>query len=83
MRRSRKFRQCICVFVVGRGGGVLKTFKSSTYFTDGRTDLPREAIGPVSRGSVQVFLRKHIATCNFPGEVGGGGGQTFTHSGND
>ena len=45
---------------------------ASTYFTDSRTDLPREAIGPLgsncfSRGSVPVFLRKHITTCDFRG----------------
>ena len=28
------------------GGGVLKMFLLSTCFTEGRTDLPREAIGP-------------------------------------
>ena len=43
-------------------------------------NLPREAIGSLEKqldpiasqgGSVTVFLRKHIATCDFPG--GGGG----------
>ena len=38
------------------------------YFTEGLTNLPREAIG-FSRGSVPVFLWKHIATCDFPGGV--------------
>ena len=39
----------------------------------GCTDLPREAIGtfgdPIASrgGSVPVFLRKPIATCDFPG----------------
>ena len=51
------------------GGGVLRFFKSSKYFTKGRTDLLREAIGPdcVSRGSMPVFLRKHTANCDCPG----------------
>ena len=40
--------------------GVLITFfKSSKYFTQ----------GPSREGSVPVFLRKPIATCNFPGGV--------------
>ena len=43
------------------------------YFTEGHTNLPQEAIRPkVSdcflRGSILVFLRKHIATY-FPGGV--------------
>ena len=48
---------------VGGGGGWL----SSTYFTDGRTDFPREAIGPIaSRGvSVPVFLKRPIAISDF------------------
>ena len=43
------------------------------YFTEGHTNLPREAIGPslgsncLSRGSASVFRRKSIATCDFPG----------------
>ena len=42
------------------------------YLTEGRTILPREAIGPNGsiasrRGSVPVFLRKPIAIFNFPG----------------
>ena len=42
----------------------------STYFTEGRTDLPREAIGPDCfwRGSVPLFRRKHVVTCDFTGE---------------
>ena len=38
-------------------------FLSTTYFTEERTDLPREAMGPItSRGGfVPIFLRKHIA----------------------
>ena len=43
-------------------------FQSSTYFTEGPTDLPREAIG-FSKGSVPVFLKKHIATCDLAGGV--------------
>ena len=51
--------------------GVLTTF-SATYFTEGRTSLPIEAIGPegsncFSRGSVPVFLKKPIPTCDFQG----------------
>ena len=42
-------------------GGVLCCFDSATYFSEGRTDLPREALGPY----------KYLG-CNFPG--GGGGG---------
>ena len=65
----------------GRGGGegeALTTSlirKSSMYFTENCTDLPREAIGPncFSRGMgiVPVFLREPLLLCNFPG--GGGG----------
>ena len=63
MRRSRKFRQC--------GAGFLqKDFSHQPGFTEGRTDLPRKALWPegsncFSRGSVPIFLRKHIATCAF------------------
>ena len=44
------------------------------YFTEGSTGLPQEAIGPIASlgGSVPEFLRKHIATCHFPGEVRSG-----------
>ena len=36
----------------------------------------KEAIGPIASqaGSVPVFLKKYIATCDFPGGGGGGGG---------
>ena len=60
-------------------------FLSPTYFTKGRTDplekqldpvlIPCEAIGPP--GSIPAFLRKRIATCNFPG--GGGSGAPVPH----
>ena len=57
---------------VGRGPEIL--FKSSTYFTqEGRTDLSREAIGPEGSNCFSrevrtiYFLRKHVATCDFPG----------------
>ena len=41
--------------------GVLQTiFKSSTCFTEGHRDLLREV-------PYQYFLRKHKATCDFPG----------------
>ena len=35
-----------------------------------------DPLGPIASrgGSVPVFLRKHIATCDFPGGGGGGGG---------
>ena len=47
-------------------------FLSSAFFTEGRTDLPRNAIEPegsscFSRGPVPVFLRKQVTTCDFPG----------------
>ena len=48
------------------------------YFTLGRVDTPREAIGPHSgpkhsrRVSAPVFLRKHMTTWDFLGEGGGG-----------
>ena len=52
----------------------------STYFTEDGTDLPREAIRcsmlcPIASraGSLPLFLRKFIATCDFPGWRGGGG----------
>ena len=48
------------------GGGPENIFISPTYFKERRTNLPLEAIEP--KGSVQVFLRKPIATCGFPGE---------------
>ena len=41
------------------GGGGLKFFLKN--FSEGRPDLPREAIGH------QNFLRKPIATCDLPG----------------
>ena len=52
-------------------GGSLQRFKSSTYFTEGQNDLPRKAIELngskcFSSGSVSEFLRKPIATCDFP-----------------
>ena len=54
----------------GGGGGAF--IESSTYFKEGRMDLPREAIGPqgpiASRGGsvhVSVFLRTPITTCDF------------------
>ena len=45
-----------------------------SYFKENCADLPREAIGPegsncISKMSVPEFLRKHIATCGFPGGV--------------
>ena len=62
----------------GGGGPETFFFKISTYFTESRTDLPREAIGPegsncFSRGSVPVFVRNHIEICNFLGRGGGSG----------
>ena len=50
--------------------GVLRT--NFSHFTEGRTKLPREAIGPFesncfSRGSVPDFLKKPIVTCDFLG----------------
>ena len=48
------------------------------YFTEGCTDLTRKAIGrsmlhPIASraGSLPVFLRKSIATCDYPGWRGG------------
>ena len=39
------------------------------YFTESRTDLPREAIGMyLLMGFVPEFLRKHIVTCEFLGK---------------
>ena len=55
----------------GGGGGEGATFfQSSTYFTEGSTDLPREAIGPKASPVGYVpewtkFLRKPIVTCDF------------------
>ena len=56
-----------------RGGGTDIFFnkKSSTYFTEGRTYLTREAIGSLESdcfllvGFVPMYLRKPLATCNF------------------
>ena len=48
--------------------GIVLTFLSSMYFTEGRMDLLREAVGPIAfpGGSVSEFLRKpQIATCDF------------------
>ena len=47
-------------------------FKSSTYSTEGRTNLPEKQFGPkgytcLSRGSIPVFPKKPLATCDFPG----------------
>ena len=47
----------------------------SFYFTEGRTNLLREA-NCFSRGSIPVFLMTPIATCDFPRGGGGGGGGT-------
>ena len=58
MRRSRQFRQ--------RGWCPNNVFfKSSTYFTEGRTNLPQETIGPKRvqlhpEGSVLIFLRDSL-----------------------
>ena len=48
------------------------------YFTESRTDLPREAIGQegsncFSRRVCTSVSKTHIATCDFPGRGGGGG----------
>ena len=55
------------------GDGVNIFKKSSTNFTESRTDRPREAIGPLFEGggSVPVFLREPLATCGFPDGWGG------------
>ena len=62
----------VCGREVRRGGGILDTsFKLSTYFTEGRTNLPRVASGSLcfSRSSVSVFPRKPISVfVNFQGE---------------
>ena len=63
-----------------REGGVNIFKKSSTNFTESRTDRPREAIGPLIEGgggSVPVFLREYLATCGFPDD---GGGHPAPHS---
>ena len=46
-----------------------------TSVTDGRTDFPREAIGP------KVFRRKPITTCDFPRSGGGGCPEPLSQSG--
>ena len=51
-------------------GGPDNVFLSSTYFTEGRTDLPGEAI--CLEGSAPYFPRKYKATYDFPGRGGGG-----------
>ena len=61
----------------GRGGGGCPDnflVINVHVFSQGLTDLAREAIGPegpiASRGvAVPVFLGKPIATCDFPGKV--------------
>ena len=53
MRGSRKFR---------RGGGVGDNHWS-TYFTEGRTDLAREAVGPIESN---CFSRR-VRTCDYTG----------------
>ena len=60
----------------GGGGRHVVFFRENSYFTEGRTDLHREAIGPgetncFSRGYmyIQEFLMKPIPTCDFPGKV--------------
>ena len=46
------------------------------YFTEGRTDLPREAIGPEGSNCflkgvrTRIVLRKTIVTCDFSGRLG-------------
>ena len=77
MRRYRKFCP---VGVGGGGGGGLRVYNIFLVINE----FPREAIGPIekqldpsrnnwthcfSRGSVPGFLRKPIATCDFPGGV--------------
>ena len=68
MRRAREFRQCALDNVI--------FFITSSYFTEGHVDLPREAIGskgpPIASrgGSVPEILRKSTATCYY--SVGGG-----------
>ena len=45
--------------------GILNTyFKSSSYFTKDDTELLLMGCG--GGGGVQVYQRKHIATCDFP-----------------
>ena len=46
-----------------------------------RTTLEMQLDPRVSRGSVLVFLRKPIATCDFPVGGGGGGADLLCHSG--
>ena len=64
MPGSRKFSQ-------GVKSDNVFFLKSSLYFTEGHTDLPLEADpeGPIASkgGSVPVFLRIPMTTCNFPG----------------
>ena len=70
MDGSRKFRQgvmCVCW-----GGGHLTTILVINVFTEGRMDHRGKQLNPVGplasrSGSVPENLRKHIATCDFPG----------------
>ena len=68
---------CVCVCVWGGGGGFLQRFLFVPLVINAG-----EAIGPkggsiASRGrSVPDFLRKPIATCDFPG---GGGPDPLSH----
>ena len=60
MGGPRKLRQGVLeTFLFGGGGGGHQRF-----FTDGRMDLPRGAIGP--NGS-NCFSRGIHTTCDFPG----------------
>ena len=69
---------CVCV---GGGGGRPENFLVM-YFTDGRTDLPREAIGPPRlffRGSKQLPrtiigppAKRHLSETSFKWRFAGG-----------
>ena len=61
----------MCVCVCGGGGGPEKLFSIINVFHRRLYDLPREAIEPkgsncFTRVSVPIFLRKPIATFDFP-----------------
>ena len=71
MGGSRKF--------CGGGGGVMTTYFSHQRISQRvvRTSLKKQldTLGPIAsrRGSVPVFLRKSLATSDFPGGGGGAG----------
>ena len=63
-----------CQYLENSTGGPENCFSHQHTSEESRFNLPQEAFGPMRSNcfSRRVFLRKHIATCDFPVLEGGG-----------